>query len=52
MKVLCCRNYVQGYSAATDVLGHLIEVMSGQSFYRFFAEEILEPLGMEDTALT
>ena len=35
---------------ATDVLGYLIEVISGQSLDRFFAEQILEPLGMADTA--
>ena len=38
-----------GYSVATDVLGHVIEVISGQSLDRFFAEAILEPLGMTDT---
>ena len=40
------------YSVATDVLGYLIEVISGQSLDRFFAEEILEPLGMADTAFS
>jgi len=40
------------YSLATDVLGHLIEVISGQSLDRFFAEEILEPLGMADTGFS
>ncbi len=38
------------YSVATDVLGYLIEVISGQSLDRFFAEQILGPLGMADTA--
>ena len=37
------------YGVATDVLGHLVEVLSGQSLDRFFAEHILEPLGMADT---
>jgi CubicO group peptidase (beta-lactamase class C family) len=37
------------YSVATDVLGHVIEVVSGQSLDRFFADEILAPLGMVDT---
>ena len=37
------------YSVATDVLGYLIEVISGQSLDRYFAEQILEPLGMADT---
>ena len=52
MRALCCRNHDQGYNDATVVLGHLIEVMSGQSQDHFFAEEILEQLGMEDTAFT
>ncbi|MCX6048167.1 MAG: serine hydrolase [Chloroflexi bacterium] len=38
------------YSAATDILGHLVELISGQSLDAYFAEEILGPLGMEDTA--
>jgi CubicO group peptidase (beta-lactamase class C family) len=37
------------YSLATDVLGRLIEVVSGQSLDRFFFERIFEPLGMVDT---
>ena len=37
------------YGVATDVLGRLIEVLSGQPLDRFFAERILQPLGMEDT---
>ena len=40
------------YSVATDVLGYVIEVISGQSLDRFFAEEILEPLGMADTGFS
>lgn len=37
------------YSVATDVCGHLVEVISGQTLDRFFAERIFEPLGMVDT---
>lgn len=37
------------YSLSTDVLGRLIEVVSGQPLDQFFTEWILEPLGMEDT---
>ena len=37
------------YSVATDVLGRLIEVVSGQPLDRFLAERIFEPLGMTDT---
>ncbi|HEX8437900.1 serine hydrolase domain-containing protein [Archangium sp.] len=38
------------YSVATDVLGRLVEVLSGQSLDTFFAERIFGPLGMKDTA--
>lgn len=38
-----------GYSVATDILGRLVEVVSGQSLDTFFTERILEPLGMTDT---
>lgn len=38
------------YSRSTDVLGRLIEVVSGQSLGAFLAERITAPLGMADTA--
>jgi CubicO group peptidase (beta-lactamase class C family) len=38
------------YSTATDVLGRVVEVASGQPLDQFFAERILGPLGMTDTA--
>lgn len=37
------------YGLSTDVLGYLIEVVSGKSLDQFLREEILEPLGMNDT---
>jgi CubicO group peptidase (beta-lactamase class C family) len=37
------------YSVATDVLGRLVEVVSGQPLDEFFAERIFTPLGMTDT---
>ena len=37
------------YGVSTDVLGHLIEVISGQSLGEFFEERIFNPLKMEDT---
>jgi len=37
------------YGLNTDVLGYLIEVVSGQSLDKFFRQHILDPLGMEDT---
>lgn len=38
------------YSVATDVLGRLVEVVSGTTLDRFFADRIFGPLGMTDTA--
>jgi CubicO group peptidase (beta-lactamase class C family) len=38
------------YSVATDVLGRVVEVASGQSLDEFFRTRIFEPLGMSDTA--
>jgi CubicO group peptidase (beta-lactamase class C family) len=38
------------YSVATDVLGRLVEVLSGQSLDQFLADRIFGPLGMTDTA--
>ncbi|MFF8474005.1 serine hydrolase domain-containing protein [Streptomyces sp. NPDC015414] len=37
------------YSVASNVLGRVIEVVSGQPLDEFFAERILGPLGMTDT---
>ena len=37
------------YSVSTDVLGRLVEVVSGQSLDTFFRTRIFEPLGMDDT---
>ncbi|MCC5697280.1 beta-lactamase family protein, partial [Klebsiella pneumoniae] len=37
------------YSVATDVLGRVVEVASGQSLDEFFRTRIFEPLGMKDT---
>jgi CubicO group peptidase (beta-lactamase class C family) len=37
------------YSIATDVLGHLVAVVSGQPFDQFLRERVLHPLGMDDT---
>jgi len=38
------------YSLATDVLGRVVEVLSGQTLEEYFAEHILGPLGMADTS--
>ena len=38
------------YSQSTDILGRVIEVISGKSLYQFEKERLLDPLGMKDTA--
>ena len=40
------------YSVSTDVLGYLIEVLSGQRFDVYLHEHVLQPLGMHDTCFT
>src|SRR4030081_258291 len=38
------------YSHSTDVLGRVIEVISGTSLYQFQKERLFDPLGMKDTS--
>jgi CubicO group peptidase (beta-lactamase class C family) len=38
------------YGHSTDVLGRVIEVISGQSLLQFEKQRLLDPLGMTDTA--
>jgi CubicO group peptidase (beta-lactamase class C family) len=38
------------YGHSTDVLGRVIEVVSGKSLYQFERERLLDPLGMRDTS--
>ncbi|HTB03030.1 MAG TPA: serine hydrolase domain-containing protein [Bradyrhizobium sp.] len=38
------------YGHSTDVLGRVIEVVSGQSLFQFEKQRLLDPLGMKDTA--
>jgi len=40
------------YSVSSDVLGRLVEVVSGQPLDRFLAEQIFQPLGMTDTGFS
>ena len=40
------------YSVATDVLGRLVEVVSGQKFDAFLKSRIFDRLGMKDTMFT
>lgn len=37
------------YSVSTDVLGHLVAVISGRPFADFLHERLIDPLGMVDT---
>ena len=37
------------YSYATDVLGRLVEILSGRALDDFFRQEVLKPLAMHDT---
>jgi CubicO group peptidase (beta-lactamase class C family) len=39
-----------GYSVATDVVGRLVEVISGQRLDAYLAEHVTGPLGMVDTS--
>ena len=38
------------YSVSTDVVGHLIEIISGQRLDAYLREHVFEPLGMRDTS--
>ncbi|MET0343011.1 MAG: serine hydrolase domain-containing protein [Polyangiales bacterium] len=40
------------YSVSTDVLGHLVEAISGEPFDVYLRRRIFEPLGMRDTAFS
>lgn len=40
------------YSVGIDVIGRVIEVISGKTLEAFFVDEILGPLGMDDTRFT
>jgi len=37
------------YGLNTDLLGYLVEIVSGKTLDEYFTEEIFEPLGMHDT---
>ena len=40
---------VWDYGHSTDVLGRVVEIVSGKSLYQFEKERLLDPLGMPDT---
>jgi CubicO group peptidase (beta-lactamase class C family) len=57
----CCRQWASvplafqpgsewNYGVSTDVLGRLVEVLSGRPLDEFFAERIFAPLGMRETS--
>jgi len=41
---------VWDYGHSTDVLGRVIEIISGKTLFQFEKERLLDPLGMTDTA--
>ena len=49
LPLLFAPGHAWNYSVATDVLGRLIEIWSGQSLDEFIGARILAPLGMTDT---
>jgi CubicO group peptidase (beta-lactamase class C family) len=38
------------YGHSTDILGRVVEVVSGRSLFQFEKERLLDPLGMDETA--
>jgi CubicO group peptidase (beta-lactamase class C family) len=38
------------YSHSTDILGRVVEIVSGMSLYEFEKQRLLDPLGMKDTS--
>lgn len=52
LPLICEPGTVWEYSRATDVLGRLIEVISGTSLGTHLSETILQPLGMVDTGFS
>jgi len=40
------------YSVSTDVVGYLVEVISGQRFDTYLRDHVFSPLGMTDTGFT
>jgi CubicO group peptidase (beta-lactamase class C family) len=50
--LLCQPGSQWNYSVATDVLGRLIEIWSGESLAEFFHHHIFDPLHMKDTGFS
>jgi len=49
LPLLCQPGAGWRYSVATDVVGYLVELISGMPLDAFLEEKIFKPLGMEDT---
>ena len=49
MPLVCQPGSAWEYGLNTDVLGHVVEVVSGKSLEEFFRERIFEPLKMNNT---
>ncbi len=50
LPLLCQPGTAWNYSRSTDILGRVVEVVSGQTLGAFLTERILAPLRMTDTA--
>ncbi len=50
LPLMCQPGAEWNYSRSTDILGHIIEVVSGKSLSAFLTERILAPLQMVETA--
>jgi len=50
MPLMCQPGAEWNYSRSTDILGHVIEVVSGKPLSAFLSERILNPLQMNETA--
>lgn len=49
LPLMCQPGTAWNYSRSTDVLGRLVEVVSGQTLGAYLADHILKPLGMAET---
>ena len=49
LPLMCDPGAAWNYSHSTDVLGRIVEVVSGKSFGQYLQDHILGPLGMVDT---
>ncbi|MGJ5034010.1 serine hydrolase domain-containing protein [Bradyrhizobium sp. HKCCYLRH3059] len=52
LPLICQPGAEFNYSRSTDILGRIIEVVSGQTLGPFLSERILEPLGMKETGFS